>query len=90
MMAGARISYNDIIDVEFETVCQRATPKVLLKSAPDSAPAPAADQLALLRAEFSDLQSGSHPDVLSPAFLCATLICALVVFWVSGGYTLLY
>ncbi|MGL4489977.1 MAG: hypothetical protein ACRCU5_11100 [Rhizobiaceae bacterium] len=92
MMAVISISHDDVIDVEFETVVNqdklrsRALPKAEQRPVQPTSP----DQLAMLRDQFSDPATTSQPDALSPTFLIVTLICAFVVFWVSGGHTLLY
>jgi hypothetical protein len=92
MMAVISISRDDIIDVEFETVSngEKLAPCAAPKSDPSGSTFQTPDQLLLLRAQFSDAQKSTQPDALSPAFLMITLICALVVFWVSGGYALMY
>jgi hypothetical protein len=92
MMAGISISQDDIIDVEFETVASggRAMSAPLLKPEVHARSSQTLDQLSLLRDQPGDQATSSHPDNLTPAFLIATLICAFVVFWVSGGHALLY
>ncbi len=92
MMAGIIISQDDVIDVEFETVASGDT-AMSASFARHERYGPSlqgADQLSLLRDQFSGQAKSSHPDNLTPAFLIATLICAFVVFWVSGGHALLY
>jgi hypothetical protein len=90
MMAGISISHDDIIDVEFETITYGFGSKTASKNGTENESRPSADHLALLREQFSHPQESTHPDALSPTFLAATLFCAFVVFWVSGGHTLLY
>ncbi len=92
MMAVISISQDDVIDVEFETVASGEKPMVAMRprSEPGVSSSQVPDQLSLLRDQFSDPRKSTHPDNLSPTFLLATLICAFVVFWVSGGHTLLY
>lgn len=89
-MAGIGISHDDIIDVEFETVSSGASSAAPIKSVAESIDLRAFDQLALLRTQFPDTHSYFSPDVMSPIFLGITLICAFIVFLVSGGHALLY
>jgi hypothetical protein len=92
MMAVISISQDDVIDVEFETVTSGEKPMVALRPRfeANNSSAQVPDQLSLLRDQFSDPRKSTHPDALSPVFLLVTLICAFVVFWVSGGHVLLY
>ncbi len=91
-MAVISISHDDVIDVEFETVSSSAKPMVApVASRVSSAKvAQSVDQLSLLRDQFADPRATSQPDQLSPTFLFVTLVCAFIVFWVSGGHALLY
>jgi hypothetical protein len=92
MMAGISISQDDVIDVEFETVASggKAVETPLAKSKARQPSEQTPDQLSFLRNHFADPANATHPDNVTPAFMIATLICAFVVFWVSGGHALLY
>jgi hypothetical protein len=92
MMATISISHEDIIDVEFETVPNGENPKSvpLATRETSSTLLKPVDQLSILRNEFADRRLTSQPDQLSPLFLFVTLVCAFIVFWVSGGHALLY
>jgi hypothetical protein len=92
MMARISISQDDVVDVEFETVSRGGDAPIAasLTETPRQSSSQIADQLSLLRNEFLDPKKSTHPDQLSPTFLGITLICACVVFWVSGGHALLY
>lgn len=91
-MAVISISQDDVIDVEFETVSSgdKALEAHFPRHKPRGPLSEVPGQLSLLRDQFADPYTSSQPDEFSPTFLVITLICAFVVFWVSGGHALLY
>lgn len=91
-MAVISISHDDVIDVEFETVSSGEKPIAapLARKDASATSANSIDQLSILRDQFADPRTTSQPDQLSPTFLFVTLVCAFIVFWVSGGHALLY
>ena len=93
-MATMAISRDDAIDAEFETLAPASHrvnfPPKAARLGPSIEGQSDHAQLDLLRRAFGPDRPTHQPDRLTPSFLFFTLIAALVVFWVSGGKSLLY